>query len=152
MWNGFGKKVVYLAGPINGCSDWEANEWRCLATRLLQNDLVVLDPMSRDFRGKEDDNVIEIVERDKKDILSAQYVLAMALRPSWGTSMEIHFAWTNKIPVYAIVHDGISISPWLRYHSRAVYATLSDACLAIGHDAWERVTGVTCRFEYPTER
>lgn len=136
MWTGLGKKVVYLAGPINGCPDWEATGWRAEAKRYL-NDFAICDPMDRDYRGKEEQNVAEIIAHDKKDILASQYVLALCTRPSWGTAMEIHYCWTQSRKVYAIVPDGIPVSPWLRYHAHAIYPTLRDACLAIGDSPME---------------
>lgn len=136
MWSGLGKKVIYLAGGINGLSDWEATGWRSEAKRWL-SDFVILDPMERDYRGKEDENVAEIVDGDKKDILGSHRVLLMATRPSWGTAMECHFCWVNKKPVYAVVPDGIPVSPWLRYHSYAIYPTLRDACLAVADSTLE---------------
>lgn len=124
------KQRVYLAGAINGCSDWEAKGWREEAKRWLYG-FEILDPMDRDYRGKEDQNVDAIVEGDKSDFLSCQKILAMGLKPSWGTAMEIHAAWSSRIPVFTVVYEGISVSPWLRYHSKAIYPTLRDACLAI---------------------
>lgn len=136
MWHGLGKKTVYLAGAINGCTDWEATGWRNEAKRWL-NDFSICDPMDRDYRGKEDENVEAIVLKDKYDVLHSQYVLAMCLRPSWGTAMEIHVAWGGKVPVYAIVPDGKQVSPWLRFHSKAIYPTLKDACLALAESPME---------------
>ena len=147
MWKGLGKKTVYLAGAINGCSDWEAKTWRNIARIMLESDLAILNPMARDYRGKEDENVREIVEKDLADIEAADYILVMALRPSWGTAMEVRHAYKLAKPIYVVVHEGISVSPWLRYHANAIYPTINDACMAIGHDVWERQHGVTSRFD-----
>lgn len=136
MWTGLGKKTVYLAGAIHGCSDWEASGWRAEAKRWLC-DYTICDPMERDYRGREDENVDAVVLGDKHDVLHSQFLLAMALRPSWGTAMEIHAAWGGKVPVYTVVHEGISVSPWLRFHSKAIYPTLRDACLAIADSPME---------------
>jgi hypothetical protein len=136
MWTGLGKKTVYLAGPINGCSDWEANGWRAEAKRWL-SDFNICDPMDRDYRGKEEEHVNEIIHSDKKDILACEKILVMAARPSWGTAMEIHFCWINKKLVYAVVPDGVPVSPWLRFHVHAIYPTLRDACLAIADSPLE---------------
>lgn len=136
MWTGLGKKTVYLAGPINGCSDWEATGWRSEAKRWLC-DYAICDPMDRDYSGVEDSHVDAVVEGDKHDILHSQYVLVMASRPSWGTAMEIHMAWGSKVPVHAVVPDGIAVSPWLRYHTTAIYPTLRDACLGLAQSPME---------------
>lgn len=108
---------LYLAGPINGCSDAEANDWRS-AVKAIHPD--VLDPMSRDYRGKEGDNVDAIVEGDKDDILASDAVLVWFERPSVGTSMEVLFAWMNDIPVVVVNRSGKPPSPWLLYHAQVV--------------------------------
>lgn len=122
---------IYLAGPINGCTDEEATGWREEAKRALVG-YDVLDPMVRDYRGHEDANFGEIVDADLRDIQSCDVVLVNAARPSWGTAMEIRYAWGQRIPVIAIVPNGQSVSPWLRYHCRAVELSLEDAIVVLG--------------------
>lgn len=41
---------VYLAGPINGCTDAEAKNWREELKTHFPN---AIDPMKRDYRGVE---------------------------------------------------------------------------------------------------
>ena len=117
---------VYLAGPINGCNDGESKTWREKVKKRL-GESNCIDPMVRDYRGTEDQNVDEIVDLDKLDILASDVVLANCWQPSWGTAMEINFAWFNSKPVFCVVQEGTRISPWLRYHSRDIYSNLSDA-------------------------
>lgn len=121
--------TIYLAGPINGCTDAEAMDWRAEATRLLEGD--VLDPMARDYRGAEDLNIEEIVEGDKDDIDECTAILAYCPRPSVGTSMEIHYAHTQRQPVVVVVPAGAPVSPWLRYHATSVVPTVADAVAVI---------------------
>lgn len=109
--------TVYLAGPINGCTDAEARAWRVRATELLGS---VLNPMDRDYRGRETDNVAELVEADKADIDAASAVLAYCPTPSVGTSMEVLYAWLHGKHVVAVVPEGTPVSPWLAYHSTVV--------------------------------
>lgn len=113
---------VYLCGPINGCTDEEANGWREKAIRLLRRRFVgvqILNPMDRDFRGTEHVNAAEIVSGDKQDIDSCTAVLVDANRPSWGTAMEIMYAADRGIRVVAW-HGGSNPSPWLREHATMV--------------------------------
>lgn len=120
--------AVYLCGGILGLSDEAAGGWRRRAIELLAAaGLGALDPLVRDYRGREDDCVQEIVDLDKRDILGAAAVIVNAVRPSWGTAMEVLFAWERDIPVVAWVPAGTVVSPWLRYHSVAVVPTLEDA-------------------------
>jgi hypothetical protein len=126
-------KVVYLCGPINGCTDDECTTWREQAKSRQGLGLMVntLDPMRRDYRGREDDCVNEIVELDKIDVRDSTVVLAMCPKPSVGTSMEIFYAWTIGVPVFSVVPEGSPVSPWLKYHSTRVCKTLEEACTAI---------------------
>lgn len=116
--------VVYLAGPINGCTDAEANDWRSYIKQHVAN---TLDPMSRDYRGREDESVGEIVELDKLDIRYCDVFLANCPQPSYGTAMEILYAWQQEKPVVVIVPAGKPVSPWIRYHSTSIVHTLDDA-------------------------
>lgn len=122
---------VYLAGPINGCTDGEANDWRTQAKALLPN---VIDPMDRDYRGKEDESVNDIVEGDKHDINSADAVIAYCPKPSVGTSMEVLYCYKpygQSKPCIVVVPPGSPCSPWLRYHATEVVSTVSEAVQAL---------------------
>jgi nucleoside 2-deoxyribosyltransferase len=119
--------LVYLAGPINGCSDSEANDWRAAATVALgRHGVYTLNPMRRDYRGIEAESVDRIVEDDKFDIDQSCAVLAMCPKPSYGTAMEILYAHDHGKPVIVVTPHG-SVSPWLTYHSTTVVHELSDA-------------------------
>jgi nucleoside 2-deoxyribosyltransferase len=118
-------EIVYLCGPIGGCTDDEAVNWRDVVKARIGAENC-LDPMRRDYRGREDEAVSEIVERDKEDIEDSDVVLANCWQPSPGTSMEILYAWEHGIPVYAILPPGARVSPWYRYHARVFHA-LEDA-------------------------
>lgn len=118
--------TIYLAGPINGCTDAEALDWReDLAARLAGH--TVISPMTRDYRGKEDESVKDIVEGDVADIRKSDLVVAWCPFPSVGTSMEVFFAYRD-LHKYVVVYapEGVSISPWLRYHSDAVVRTADE--------------------------
>lgn len=117
--------TIYLAGPINGCTDAEANDWRSYIK--ANYDGPTLDPMRRDYRGKEDESVSEIVELDKVDIDDCDTFLANCPQPSYGTAMEIFYAWQARKPVIVIHPADKPVSPWVRYHSDAVVYTLDDA-------------------------
>lgn len=128
-------KVTYLCGGINGLSDSDCRDWRESAKSLLKTD--TLDPMRRDYRGKEAENVREIVEGDVKDIRASDFVLANVVRPSWGTAMEVYYAWSIRKPVIGWSGDAGRISPWLRYHCDAIHpalgAAIEDINVRAGH-------------------
>jgi nucleoside 2-deoxyribosyltransferase len=117
---------VYLAGPINGCTDDQAINWREVAKACLGVGNCI-DPMRRDYRGKEDESVDEIVHGDLDDINECDVVIANCWQTSWGTAMEIHYAATNGIPVVAVLPIGARVSPWLRYFSERIVYTLDAA-------------------------
>jgi nucleoside 2-deoxyribosyltransferase len=117
-------KPVYLCGGINGLSDSACKDWREYAkTRLLATSL---DPMRRDYRGKEDESVNEIVKGDLDDIEESGVILVNATAPSWGTAMEIVYAFGLAKPVVAFAGD-VRISPWLRYHSTKITRDVDKA-------------------------
>lgn len=125
-------KTVYLCGGINGLTDDECTSWREEAKKKLNCD--TLDPMRRDYRGREDDKYAEIVVKDKYDIDLSDILLVNATRPSWGTAMEVLYAHMKKKIVVSVVGD--SISPWLRYHSTYLEKSLDDAVRRINEDIY----------------
>lgn len=68
---------VYLCGPINGCTDAEAKDWREIAKGAFPG---AIDPMVRDYRGKEAVAYREIVDLDKRDVREADVILVQRKR------------------------------------------------------------------------
>lgn len=118
--------LTYLCGPINGCTDDEATNWRELAKQALGAENCI-DPMRRDYRGIENANVAKIVNGDLDDIDTCDIVLANCWHASWGTAMEIHYAYECCKMVIAVVPPGTSVSPWLTYHASLITDSLTDA-------------------------
>lgn len=119
-------KTIYLCGGINGLTDAECTDWREKVKRELDGLYYFLDPMRRDYRGKEDESADAIVREDLADINVSSIVLVNAERPSWGTAMETFYAFRNFKSVY-IVCPHERISPWLRHHSYRICKSLSEA-------------------------
>lgn len=122
--------TTYLCGGINGLGDADCRDWRELAKALLVTK--TLDPMRRDYRGKEDESVSAIVRGDLWDILRCRFVLVNATRPSWGTAMEIVYAWLMRKRIYAFVGNS-RVSPWLRFHCSYILNSVEEAVDAINH-------------------
>lgn len=124
--------TTYLCGPINGCTDHEANDWRSLARANLNGPTI--DPMRRDYRGRElDEGITEaIVEGDIEDIKNCDVVLVSYSKPSVGTAMEVRLA-KAELGKYVVIVSAADhpLSPWLLYHADAVFANYLDACKAI---------------------
>jgi nucleoside 2-deoxyribosyltransferase len=119
---------IYLCGPIQGCTDMECKEWRGYVAGLArQLGFETCDPMRRDYRGIEFDNYREVVELDKRDVESCDFVLVNYAKPSVGTSMEIYHAWLKGVPVVVVCQANAAISPWLRYHTTRFCHTFGAA-------------------------
>jgi hypothetical protein len=99
---------IYLCGPINGCTDEECKDWR-EAVKAKWPDAI--DPMRRDYRGKEDESVKQIVELDKIDIMNCDVVLVNYDKPSVGTSMEILYAFERGKFVVIVADHGAGSAP-----------------------------------------
>lgn len=122
------RKVVYLCGPINGCTDSEAMDWREYAKANLSFD--TLDPMRRDYRGRELDPGVaeEIVRNDEADLLASDFLLVWHPSPSTGTDMEIRAAKCEYgKTVCTVVPASARVSPWLVVHSDIILPTVEDA-------------------------
>lgn len=115
----------YLAGPINGCDDDQVTTWREQVKQALPH-IDWVDPADRDFRGVEHETFTTIVEGDKADIDSVDFVVAYCWQPSYGTAMEILYAWEQNKPVIIVVPADRPVSPWLTYHGTVV-RTLAEA-------------------------
>ena len=122
-------KTLYLCGPINGCTNEECRNWREFVKTLWPGE--TLDPMRRDYRGREGESVNEIVEFDKIDILNSEALIVNFDRPSVGTAMEILFAFERGKLVVIIAADSTVISPWLRYHSHYIENSFAAGCKRI---------------------
>lgn len=115
---------VYLCGPIAGCTDEECKGWRERAKAVLHN---TLDPMDRDYRGREAECYREVVELDKLDINQSEALLVNFPRPSVGTCMEILYAWEHQKIIILVVPKDIKLSPWLLYHATKIFNSFADA-------------------------
>lgn len=122
---------VYLAGPIHGKSDLECKAWRNHARSLLEDSgHFVVDPMDRDYRGRENENAERLVADDKAWIEQCDVVLVNASEPSWGTAMEVMYAISFGKRVVAFTNSQ-SISPWLRCHAHAIFWNLQQAAAGV---------------------
>jgi hypothetical protein len=119
------QRIAYLCGPINGCTDEECKNWRENFKDLWSGK--TLDPMRRDYRGKEAEAWREIVELDKIDVSNCDVLIVSYEKPSVGTSMEILYAWERGKPIVVVARPETSISPWLRYHSHKIVHSYADA-------------------------
>lgn len=67
----------------------------------------------------------DLVNRDVDCIKACDFVVAFVTGDlSYGTIMEIVYAFINKIPVYIICTNGHEQHPWLQYHGKHVFTTI----------------------------
>lgn len=121
---------IYLCGPINGCTDAEANNWRTEVKNVFLSENCI-DPMVRDYRGKEALAYREIVDLDKRDVKASDVILVNYDKPSVGTAMEVFYAWDMGKPVIVWCRADAVISPWLRYHSTCFVHSMEEVISAI---------------------
>lgn len=128
---------LYAGGPINGCSDDEANNWRDELRAMTEGEnIAVVDPMDRDYRGRENEPGVdaEIVRGDVEDIDVCEAAIFNCWQASWGTAMEILLAHQIGTYVVCVLPEGGRISPWLSYHADAIVHTLPAAvALVVEH-------------------
>jgi nucleoside 2-deoxyribosyltransferase len=119
--------MIYLCGPIHGRTDEECVGWRQRFAAEWPGEC--LDPMRRDYRGREHENPQELVKADLEDVSTAGALVVYFDKPSVGTSMEIFYArhCLDK-PVVVINASDMSVLPvWLVYHSTVIVRTLEEA-------------------------
>jgi len=129
-------KTVYLAGPINKCSDEEAMSWRERAKEVLHDKgHTTIDPMRRDYRGQEDDFTKTIVQGDLQDIEDCDTMLVNAWKPSFGTAMET-WEGSQHLGKDVVVVAPDNCSPWLKHCADQHFAELSTALKFLTQEPW----------------
>ena len=136
------KPVVYLSGPISGCSWGECTDWRkAVAEELLDRGIRSADPL----RGKDYlsglpamphsvDNPMStphgIVGRDYHDTARCDLTpvnLLGTTKVSIGTVWEIGVACANRKPVIVVMEPGnIHDHPMVRESAYAVVGTMEE--------------------------
>jgi nucleoside 2-deoxyribosyltransferase len=93
------------------------------------NKFEFLDPMRRDYRGKETQPGIsrQIVEFDVQDLKDSDIILVNAMKPSWGTAMEMRAAFSEFRKPVITVCSNANPSPWLLEHSNFIVKTFEEA-------------------------
>jgi hypothetical protein len=134
--------LVYLSGPISGCTFGECTDWREYASRAFPAHIQGISPL-RAKRFLEEKGIIDksyedfvlgtsrgINTRDHFDTLRASAVLVNLLgclktdnpRVSIGTVGEMAWAWDHRVPIIcAIEPDGLNVhehpmlNEWIDY-------------------------------------
>ncbi len=69
----------------------------------------------------------DIVSNDINAILDSDFVVAFVTgQRSYGTIMEIVYAYRNNRPLYIICTNGHETHPWLVYHATRVFTSAEE--------------------------
>jgi len=121
-------KKIYLCGKIQDLTTEQANNWREIVINKLNGKYICLNPMRRNFRDCEFQSQNEIVQLDKNDIINSDVILVNATKPSWGTAMEILFAFERHKIIIAFTGGSYKqTSPWVAFHSTRICKTMDEA-------------------------
>jgi hypothetical protein len=118
-------KTVYLAGDLTDRTNAKGVDWREHVKNLLK--CPTIDTIAGDYRGKEREEFVAIVKRDKSNIGACDILLGNYREPSVKTSMEILYAWERGLIVVLVASSSHELSSWLLYHHHKLCFSLEDA-------------------------
>ena len=108
------RKFVYLAGPIEGCSNHEINQWRQKCYVGFTENITGVNPYRAEKDADDPEARKRIVMKNYMDTKSCDLILAYlpkeinARRPSYGTTFEIAWGFSLQKPV-VIVSDDLGV-------------------------------------------
>jgi nucleoside 2-deoxyribosyltransferase len=136
------KDQVYLAGPMEDCTEDHMTGWRQLTANALKlSDINTLDPTRRvSFHDQLGENLQDltktmntckrIFKQDLQDIAESKVVLADVRRSSGrgtGTSMELMFAHTKNKIIILWADEGDFIHPFYEAMATEKHYSLEEA-------------------------
>ncbi len=141
------KQYVYLAGPMEDCTQKRMTAWRLRAAELLmKNDIISLDPTRRVsfhdelYLGEQHTPVQSTCRRifkmDMQDIANSNVVLADIRRNSGrgtGTAMELMFAHMKNKIIILWADEGDHIHPFYESIYTEKHFELDDCIEAISY-------------------
>jgi len=137
------KKYIYLAGPIAGCTEDEANNWRGYVQDNLNENIIGIsplrcEPISTNHYTSGTDSRFNtpkaIAAKNWYDTESCDLVLAYLpkelneRRPSYGTTIEIGWAIGLRKPLIVVTNDEYLAShPLIQTNANWIFDNLIDA-------------------------
>lgn len=121
------KKFIYLAGAITGTDPDYHLGWRNRAAEILLSKYIVLNPLHQaQYDGT---NGEVIIRNDLGMIAECDVVLVNGEKPSWGTAMEVFYAYQLHKPIYVVSNamENMAMSPWLVHCSDILFTTMDQA-------------------------
>lgn len=116
-------RTVYLAGPILGCTDAEANDWRIdVAAKLKEHRIIGISPLRCEplvgeryglqYNDERFGTPRAIASKNLFDVMNCDMTLAYLPRPtepgrypSIGTIGEVHWAFAFRKPAIVVTDD-----------------------------------------------
>lgn len=117
---------LYLSGHIKEL------EYREIVKQKYGHKFIFLDPVNFELEKAVkvmsiDEASQRIVKVDKAMILQCDALIAYINKPTFGTIMEIMFAYEHNIPVYLINENKQFINDfWLFYHCKEIFTSIDD--------------------------
>ncbi len=105
---------IYLAGSV------EEKEYRKYTHDSYGYMFDILDPLRM-----VDQESPELVLEDKHLITISDCLVAYVERPSFGTPMEIIFAYEHDIPVY-IITTKFMTNKWVKFHATRIFKNIDE--------------------------
>jgi nucleoside 2-deoxyribosyltransferase len=140
------RKYIYLAGPIAGCTEEEATEWRDDVINMLPHNIVGISPLrcepleegktytEEDATPKMWSDPRAIATKNWLDTESCDLVLAYLpkklndKRPSYGTVIEIGWAIGLRKPLIVVSDDKYMMNhPLIQHNASWRLDNLEDA-------------------------
>ena len=109
-------KYVYLAGPIEGCTQEEINLWRDNAQQMFSEGVLGVSPTKLDSRYSSAIITQNYMDTTKCDVVFGYLPRCISdRRCSYGTVGEIAWAYAHQTPVVIVSDDNyVHIHPVLR--------------------------------------
>jgi len=117
---------IYLAGKIGGQRKLAENWRRCLIEKYGKR-YTFLNPLERD-NGREStpEEFQTKVDGDKKEIEQSKIVVVYINEgPSWGTAMEIMYAFIKRKAIFVVSREKQK-SPWVLCHVTKIFKTFNE--------------------------
>lgn len=114
--------VIYLAGPMTGCTYEEQCTWRKNILVPLYDEidnfdihLKIINPLDYyNFENPSHDTELEVMKFDLRAVLKSDLIIAKVDKSSTGTNMELITAYNNNIPILGYNPGNKEIHPWVR--------------------------------------
>ena len=127
------KKFVYLAGPIEGCSTAEINQWRQKCFLNFVDSVVGVTPYRGERESPDPEGQKRVVMKNYMDTKNCDLVLAYLpkeinqRRHSYGTTFEIAWGFSLQKPVVIVSDDETVHRHPLLNQSGAMFWELEEA-------------------------